>query len=81
MKRKAIPSLAVAAALLIGAGAAQAAPSGGVLGLLHKEAAQTQSQIETVHWRRYHHCHWVKRCHWHRWHRHCRWVRYCHRGW
>lgn len=81
MKSKAILSIAAAAALVMAAGTAQAAPSGGVLGLLHNEASQAQSEIESVHWRRYRHCRWVKRCHWHRWHRHCRWVRYCHRGW
>jgi hypothetical protein len=81
MKNKAILSIAAAAAVMLAAGTAQAAPGGGVLGLLHDEASRAQSEIESVHWRRHHRCHWVKRCYRHRWHYHCRWVRHCHHGW
>lgn len=79
MKTRRLLSIAGAAAMMLAAGAAEAAPAGGVLDALRTAGAHAGSNVETVHWRRYRHCHWYKHCWRHRWHRHCRWVKRCHR--
>jgi len=56
---------AVAGLLLASAASVGAAPTSTTLSSLRKD---TPNQVDTVHWRRWHHCHW-------RWGR-CRGYRY-----
>jgi hypothetical protein len=63
---------AVALAIGVFAGSAQAAPAGSALGGLKADPAAT-SPVEKTHWRR--------GCFWHRGHLHCRGDHYYHGGW
>jgi hypothetical protein len=52
---------------------AQAAPAGGLMPAIDRDAARA-SPVETVTWN------WRRHCHWHHGYRHC-WHGYRHHGW